>query len=105
MSFFSNLFGGPQISPASEITEQLQAGALIVDVRTAQEFAQGKIAGAINIPVQVIAKRIDEISKHNKNVIVYCRSGARATTAMNILNQAGLKAFNAGGIMDFQRLF
>jgi len=104
MSFFSNLFGGPQTAAVEEIKEQLAAGALILDVRTEGEFAQGKIANAINVPVQVLSQYTAELKKQNKPFVVYCRSGARAATATSILNSAGMKAVNAGGIADLQAM-
>ena len=104
MSFLSRLFGGPQFSSADEIKEQLEAGALILDVRTEQEFAQGKIKNAVNIPVQVLGQYTSDVKKLNKLVVVYCRSGVRAGTATKILNNAGLEAYNAGGLSDLQAL-
>jgi len=104
MSLLSDFFGGQQFSPTQEIKEHLQAGALILDVRTEQEFAQGFITGALNIPVQVIHQFLNEIKNYNKPVVIYCRSGARATTAMSILNNAGVTAVNAGGLSDLQQL-
>ena len=104
MSFLSNLFGGSQFSPIQEIQDHLKAGAIILDVRTEQEFASGSVSGALNIPVQVIEQFINDIRKHEKPVVVFCRSGARASTAMSILNQAGLTTVNAGGLADMRQL-
>ena len=103
MSFLSSLFGGPSTSPA-EIQELIKSGAVIIDVRTEQEYAQGNIKGALNIPVQVIGQFTDKIKQYNKPVVLYCRSGGRAGTAVNILAKAGIKAYNAGGLSDIQRL-
>lgn len=104
MSFFSKFFGGPQTATVEEVREQLAAGALILDVRTADEFAQDKITNAINVPVQVLSQYTTELKKQNKPFVVYCRSGVRAATAINILNNAGIKAVNAGGIADLQAM-
>ena len=103
MGFLSSLFGGPSTSPA-EIQELIKAGAVIIDVRTEQEFAGGNIKGALNIPVQVIGQFTEKIKKYNKPVVVYCRSGGRAGSAVSILAKAGIEAVNAGGLSDIQRL-
>ncbi len=89
----------PSIS-AEDLKTMVDEGAVIVDVRTPQEFAEGALRGAVNIPVQVIAGQIDEIKKLNKNnkpVILYCRSGGRAGTAESMLKGAGVEAINIGG--------
>ena len=104
MSFLSNLFGGSQFSPIQEIQDHLKAGAILLDVRTEQEFAGGSVAGALNIPVQILEQFINDIKKHQKPVVVFCRSGARASSAMSILNRAGLTSVNAGGLSDMQQL-
>ena len=104
MGFLSSLFGGPVVSSVEKVQEKLKAGALILDVRTEQEFAHGHIAGAVNIPLQAIMGFMNDIKKHNKAVVLYCRSGARATTALNLLTKSGIEAYNAGGIGDLQRM-
>ncbi len=74
----------------------------LVDVRTAGEFADGYIAGALNIDIfdrqfmQKAAKMLDK----KKEVYVYCRSGKRSMTAARKLAGAGYKVVNLeGGIM------
>lgn len=104
MSFLSRLLGLSPSSSASEIKEVLNTGALIIDVRTEREFSQGHATGALNIPLQVISGFIKDIKKHNKPVVVYCRSGARAGSAMSILKNAGLEVYNAGGLGDIQQM-
>lgn len=61
---------------------------VFVDVRTPQEYAAGHIPGAINVPVQELAQRLQEIP-HNKRVYVYCEAGVRASKAARMLVQAG----------------
>lgn len=63
---------------------------LLLDVRTAQEFSEGNIEGAMLIPVDELRSRIDEIEDYkDKTVLVYCRSGNRSVTASNILIENG----------------
>ncbi len=68
---------------------------IIVDVRTKEEYDTGHIKDSINIPVDDIESRINELDK-NKTILVYCRSGRRSTTAYNILKDKGYKSYNLG---------
>jgi rhodanese-related sulfurtransferase len=62
---------------------------LILDVRTADEYAEGHVPGAINIAHSALASRIEEIKSYSdKPVVVYCRSGYRAGLAGDILQEA-----------------
>ncbi|WP_396601980.1 rhodanese-like domain-containing protein [Algibacter sp. R77976] len=72
-------------------------GAVIIDVRTAQEYGQGAISGSKNIPLQVINSKINEIKKLNKPVITCCASGMRSGSAASILKNNGIEAINGGG--------
>jgi rhodanese-related sulfurtransferase len=73
----------------------------LIDVRTPQEFAGGHIQGAINIPVESLAGRLDEVPQ-GKPIVVYCRSGNRSATAADILVQNGYQSvFDLGGIQDW----
>ncbi|OFZ40236.1 MAG: hypothetical protein A2504_14865 [Bdellovibrionales bacterium RIFOXYD12_FULL_39_22] len=65
---------------------------LIIDVRTAGEYAQGKIAGSLLIPIDEIQMRYSEIEKYkNQDVFIYCASGNRSTVAARILINNGFK--------------
>lgn len=64
-------------------------GAELVDVRTPEEFRGGHLPGAVNIPVQELAVRWQEVGPTTRAVVVYCRSGARSTVAAQLLKQAG----------------
>ena len=59
----------------------------ILDVRTPAEFAQKHLPNAVNIPVEELKGRIDEVPV-DKPVVVYCRSGMRAGNAGAMLSQA-----------------
>jgi NADPH-dependent 2,4-dienoyl-CoA reductase/sulfur reductase-like enzyme/rhodanese-related sulfurtransferase len=69
---------------------------LLLDVRTAGEFAEGAIPGALNIPVDSLRERLGELPK-DKELLVYCRVGLRGYLAARILSQAGYKARNLSG--------
>ena len=64
----------------------------ILDVRTAKEFAEGHVAGAVNIDVNQtdFAQKIDELDR-SKTYIVYCRSGRRSSKAVGIMAAKGFK--------------
>jgi rhodanese-related sulfurtransferase len=64
-----------------------------VDVRTPEEYKQGHIPGAVNIPVSEIKDRMAELPK-NKQLYVYCHSGKRAAKASTILAKAGFSVEN-----------
>ena len=73
----------------------------VVDVRETSEFAGGHFDGAINIPLGIIPLRLDEFKAMRGAVVVYCRSGNRSGTAMQVLKQAGLsEVYNGGGLHD-----
>ncbi len=99
MSIFSFLFGSKQDVNFKEL---LQSGAIIVDVRTPQEFAQGHIKNAINVPLQTIFAKVQELKKKNKVIITCCRSGARSESAKSILKNSGLEVYNGGGWESLQ---
>jgi rhodanese-related sulfurtransferase len=59
-------------------------------VRTAQEFAEGHVAGARNLPHTEIAARLAELEDaRDRDVVVYCRSGRRSEMALEVLRKAG----------------
>ncbi|POS02524.1 rhodanese-like domain-containing protein [Flavobacterium croceum] len=81
---------------SNDVKEFIDNGAVIIDVRTYEEFASGHIKGSKNIPLQIISSKINEIKKWNKPVIVCCRSGMRSAQANSILNQNGIQCINGG---------
>ncbi len=90
-SFFKKLLG-----PAVNYKELVEQGALIVDVRTPEEYKQGHIDGSMNIPLQVLPGKIADLRKKGKTIITVCRSGARSGAALGMLKKAGLDAYNGG---------
>lgn len=83
--------GRPAVAPAAvaEIIARDDAP-ILLDVRTPEEFAQGHLPGAVLIPHDQLAARLDEIDR-DRWVLVYCRSGKRASTAQDILEEAGIE--------------
>ena len=78
--------------------------ALILDVRTIEEFRSGHIPNAKNIPVQELSTQLSNLDTYkNDDIILYCRSGARSSKAANILNKNGFnKVYNLGGIGNYK---
>lgn len=68
----------------------------IVDVRTPVEFQGGHVAGAINIPLAEINRRIGELKSFNKPIVLCCASGARSAQATMLLNREGIECVNGG---------
>jgi len=83
-------------SKAELVKEALAEGAVIVDVRTPQEYNKGHVSKSINIPLQQIEVRISTLKKKNKTIITCCKSGLRSRKARNILLKNGIKCVNGG---------
>ena len=96
------LLGGGKVA-SSIVKEKLESGAIIVDVRSPDEFRDGAYPGAKNIPLGELGSRLGEIPK-DKPVVLYCASGARSSSAARAMKQAGyVDVINAGGLADMPR--
>lgn len=74
----------------SEKARKLVAdGAVLLDVRTPDEFRQGHPEPARNIPVQELAQRMGEIGPPGTKVVVYCAAGGRSAMAVGLLTRSG----------------
>jgi phage shock protein E len=62
----------------------------LLDVRTPQEYADGHVPGAVNVPYDQLASRLAEVPK-DKDVVLYCKSGRRAGIAADVLAANGYK--------------
>jgi phage shock protein E len=80
-----------------KIKAALQQDAVIIDVRTVNEYDGGKIPGSINIPVDRIAGNIDRIKAMNKPIVCCCASGMRSSMAVSQLKAKGIKNVYNGG--------
>lgn len=96
-SFFATaVFAGetPQISQ-HELLSALKApehDIVVLDVRSAEEYVDGHLVGAINVSHNTVADKLNQLSQYKNNtVVVYCRSGRRAAFAENILAENGFK--------------
>ena len=74
--------------------------ATIVDVRTPGEFRGGNVAGSINIPLQELSTRMNEIKKLKTPLVLCCASGGRSEMATQLLSQDNIECYNGGSWMD-----
>ncbi len=73
-----------------DISHLARETSVLIDVRTKSEYEMGTIRGALNIPVDELRERLDEIPK-NKDIIIFCQIGLRGYLAHKILTQNGFK--------------
>ncbi|MDD2898734.1 MAG: rhodanese-like domain-containing protein [Desulfuromonadaceae bacterium] len=62
----------------------------LLDVRTPQEYSQGKLAGSVLIPIGEFERRVREVPK-NRTIVVYCAVGSRSKPVASFLAQRGYK--------------
>jgi phage shock protein E len=85
----------------NSVEQKIKAGAVVVDVRTTDEYADEHFPRALNIPVNELAARTGEIGAKDKPVVLYCASGARSAMGSRILKSLGYAdVTNAGGLSD-----
>jgi phage shock protein E len=86
----------------------IASGALVLDVRTPDEYTDGHIGGAINLPVDTVSDRLSQVasltkSDKSKPIVVYCAAGQRAAGAKRTLEAAGYtNVVNGGGYDDLR---
>ena len=78
------------------------SGAVLLDVRTPEEYRSGHIPGSKNISLQTI-DRVDSVAENKDTALyVYCQSGARSRQAAGLLKQMGyMNVNNIGGIAAY----
>jgi rhodanese-related sulfurtransferase len=79
-----------RVSP-DDARQQVNKGAVWLDVRHAKEFTHARLPKAINIPLHEVRLRLNELDK-DKNYICYCSTGRRSSAAAFLLVQNGFKA-------------
>lgn len=87
-----SLFG---IGPKVDLKQVLAKGAVILDVRTPAEYAQGHVKGSINIPLDALTQNLHKLDK-TEPVITCCRSGMRSGQAVHVLQARGFTVYNGG---------
>ena len=97
--------GFKDISPTDATRLLNHEDALMLDIRTANEYRDGHIIDSKHIPVNELASRLTELEKHkNSHIIAYCRSGNRSITACKTLKKNGFEHIHnlGGGIMAWE---
>ena len=95
IDFIKKLFGsGVKVNYA----ELVQNGAMILDVRSKNEFSDGHIKGSINIPVEQLGNSLNKLKDKTRHIITCCASGSRSSYAKKILLSNGyINVYNGGG--------
>lgn len=89
------LFG---MGPKTDYSQLVKEGALIVDVRSKEEFASGHIKNALNIPLDQLGNGLSKLKDKNRCIICCCASGMRSGSARGILKSKGYtQVYNGGG--------
>ncbi|WP_299047192.1 rhodanese-like domain-containing protein [uncultured Polaribacter sp.] len=81
---------------SGEIKEYLEKGAVVLDVRTQEEWDEGHVEGAEHIVLNEIPAEVEKVKSWAKPVIAVCRSGARSGQATKFLSQNGIDVINGG---------
>lgn len=85
------------LGPKVNFAQLKKDGAIIIDVRSKDEYASGHLKGSINIPLQQLQNNLSKIKK-GKPVITCCASGMRSAQAKSILKSQGYQeVYNGGG--------
>jgi rhodanese-related sulfurtransferase len=95
-------YGNVDVAEARDLIGE-KGGLVILDVRTVSEYESGHLEGAINIPVEALSGRLSELNP-NDELLVYCRTGNRSTTAVGILSENGYERIYHmdGGIVAWE---
>ena len=73
-----------------ELKNKMSQGSILIDVRSRQEYQEGHLPGAINIPEYEIIKSIEkEIPKKNQLIIIYCQYGGRSRNVYRMMKKLG----------------
>ena len=101
MNLFSSL-KNKLFGPPVDYKEWMKNGAIIVDVRSPQEFRSGHAKKSKNIPLPELKTKIKTLK--DKEVVLVCKSGARAGMAKSTLKKEGIIAHNLGPWQKAQNL-
>ncbi len=99
LSFLKKLMN----SETMDLKQLLDDGAVVIDVRTPEEFRGGHVKNSINIPVNVIGNKAESLKKH-KHIILCCASGGRSGAATSMLKSKGFtNVYNGGSWLNVKR--
>ncbi|MBA4161354.1 MAG: hypothetical protein C0515_04600 [Novosphingobium sp.] len=91
------------IAPAELAMRNARGEVLLIDVRSAEEFAAGHIAGAVNLPLESVSRE-SLPQAPGREIVLYCRSGKRSNIAATRLVEAGMPVVRQleGGILSWE---
>ena len=93
-------FRKPNINDGLEIYKNTP-GAVLVDVRSADEFKMGRIPGSVNVPLNKLSL-LEQYAEKDTPVFVYCLNGARAERALKRLRRKGYtRVVSLGGVKGY----
>jgi len=98
--------GGPWVSTLEATQLINRSDALVVDLRSAEEYAKGHILGAKSVPLADLERRAGELEKNKaKSVIVHCGDGSRAGGGVALLRKLGFGSVSnlSGGYAAWQQ--
>ena len=97
-----NIFNKPNINEGVKNFRKTP-NAILLDVRTEEEYREAHIEGSTNLPLQEIETATSLITDKDKPLFVHCRSGVRSAQAVSILKKMGYTNVNdIGGIIDYK---
>ena len=86
--------------PRQRAHQLVDAGALLLDVRSESEFASGHVPGATNVPLDRLSARAQALAQERRPIVVYCASGVRSAAARRVLRKAGVDEVYDMGAMS-----
>ena len=87
-----------------QIKDLIESRAIIIDVRSVEEFREGHISSSVNIPLNEVVNRIDELKGIEQPFLVCCLSGGRSGQATEYLQSLNIKCVNAGSWQQLKSL-
>ena len=97
--FLSRLFG---LEDKADFRALLENGAILLDVRTKEEYKQGAVINSINISLDSLSSNLSKLKK-DKPIIAVCASGMRSRRAVALLKNKGFQeVYNGGSWFDFK---
>src|SRR4051794_23008231 len=106
--FFERTGGGTRVIPAAEVWESMDQGTmkyLVVDVRSAEDFAKGHVPGAVNMPLQTLFRQanLSTLNASRKTIVLVCSTGHMESMALGGLVAVGLEPYALRfGMMGWQ---
>jgi len=94
LELIKQLFG---IGPKADFAELVRQGAIIMDVRTKNEFLGGHIKRSVNIPVNMLSNNLSRFKDKDKPIITCCATGMRSGSAKSFLKSNGYTQVYNGG--------